>query len=429
MQKPRFPKFVATPLLALLALVAFAASVRVGAVTARWDHLSADPDAYRLIAENLAQRGVFSRAATDSPPLPTAFRPPLYPLVLTATAWQGRVTPGSVAIVHVVLGSLTVVGVLILGRRWGLGRWRWLAAALVAVDPILLHQAGEVMTETMATCLCVLALLALTYWSRRPSYLHATIAGAALGLTILCRPTFLIWAAMCGLYMIATSRSWKGIAQAMACAATVIALLLPWGLRNYRTFGRPIVTTTHGGYTLLLANNPYFYQHLRTEPWGSVWDARGLAPLLQPDHPISGASSPPQLAEVESDRRLYALARQTIREQPTMFLYASLVRVGYLWTPLAHRVDPEESILVRWSRWMVGVWYAGVFVLAVAGVVRWSSAMVREPWIWGGLLILAVTLIHALYWTNMRMRAPLMPIVDLAAAAACCRVRPRDESL
>ena len=30
-----------------------------------------------------------------------------------------------------------------------------------------------------------------------------------------------------------------------------------------------------------------------------------------------------------------------------------------------------------------------------------------------------MTLVHAVYWTNMRMRAPLMPIVDLAAAAAC----------
>ena len=42
-----------------------------------------------------------------------------------------------------------------LGQQWGLGRWSWLAAGLVAVDPILLHQAGEVMTETFATfCVC-----------------------------------------------------------------------------------------------------------------------------------------------------------------------------------------------------------------------------------------------------------------------------------
>ena len=51
------------------------------------------------------------------------------------------------------------------------------------------------------------------------------------------------------------------------------ALLSPWAIRNQLQFGRPIVTTTHGGYTLLLANNPEFYQWLRAGPWGSVWRA------------------------------------------------------------------------------------------------------------------------------------------------------------
>ena len=193
MRKPMLPfELASTPVLPLLCLIACAALLRVGAVTARWSHLSEDPDAYRLIAENLVQRGVFSRSPDHSPPTPTAFRPPLYPLVLTATAWQGKVTPLGVAVLHVVLGSLTVVGVLILGQRWGLGRWSWLAAGLVAADPILLHQASEVMTETMATFLCVLGLLALTQWSLCASYIRATLVGAALGLAILCRPTFLI---------------------------------------------------------------------------------------------------------------------------------------------------------------------------------------------------------------------------------------------
>jgi hypothetical protein len=111
-----------------------------------------------------------------------------------------------------------------------------------------------------------------------------------------------------------------------------------------------------------------------------------------------------------------------------MFLYASLVRMGYLWSPLAHRLDAEESTLVRWSRWVIAVWYVGVFVLAAVGVVRLGSSAAQVPWVWGGLLVLALTLIHAVYWTNMRMRAPLMPIVDLAVAAACCRIPSKKAS-
>ena len=118
------------------------------------NRLSADPDAYRLIAENLVQRGVFSRSTADVPAIPTVFRPPLYPLLLAAISWNGQVRPLGVATVHVLTGMLTVGVVYLLGRRWGLQAWSYLAAVGVAVDPILLYQAGEVMTETLRHVVC-----------------------------------------------------------------------------------------------------------------------------------------------------------------------------------------------------------------------------------------------------------------------------------
>jgi hypothetical protein len=36
----------------------------------------------------------------------------------------------------------------------------------------------------------------------------------------------------------------------------------------------------------------------------------------------------------------------------------------------------------------------------------------------GIVMILAFTLVHAVYWSDMRMRAPLMPTLYLAAALA-----------
>jgi hypothetical protein len=159
-----------------------------------------------------------------------------------------------------------------------------------------------------------------------------------------------------------------------------------------------------------------------------VWDARDLVPRMLPDTAIPQARSRRELSEIESDRCLYELARQSIREQPQMFLVASLVRVGNLWTPLAHRLEVNEPALDRWLRWVIAVWYVGVFAGAAVGVGRLGWRVARVPWVWGGLLVLALTLVHAVYWTNMRMRAPLMPIVDLAVAAACCRIRPPGRS-
>lgn len=416
---PKFRDVGPRAAVGLLLLVAATAALRAAAVAVRADALTRDPDAYRLIAENLAQRGTYSRSGPAAPPVPTAFRPPLYPLLLAATARHGRVSPPQVAVIHVVLGTLTTVATWWLARAWGLGRASWCAAALVAVDPILLYQSAEVMTETLATFGAVAGLLSLTWWGRRATGATAALAGGVLGLAILCRPTALVWAALCGLFLLVRRPSRTGRRQLAVCLLALGGVLAPWGWRNLRATGHFTVTTTHGGFTLLLANNPYFYEHLRVAPWGSLWDGQQLLPLLRGDrHPTSSPDGPRE-SESDTDRRCYALARRAIREEPGMFAWSSLLRVGALWSPLPRQVDPPESWRGRGGRWLVALWYAGVMALAVVGAWRRGRSWLRPPWVWAGLFVLALTAVHAVYWTNMRMRAPAMPIVALLAASAC----------
>lgn len=45
----------------------------------------------------------------------------------------------------------------------------------------------------------------------------------------------------------------------------------------------------------------------------------------------------------------------------------------------------------------------------------------RLAWLWGMLLVLSLSCVHAIYWTDMRMRAVAMPVVALAAAAGASR--------
>jgi hypothetical protein len=45
-----------------------------------------------------------------------------------------------------------------------------------------------------------------------------------------------------------------------------------------------------------------------------------------------------------------------------------------------------------------------------------------SPWFWGLLLAVCLTDVHTIYWTDMRMRAPLVPVVALAVAAALQRL-------
>lgn len=418
----------ARPALGLLVLIVATAALRSAAVAVRRDALARDPDAYRLIAENLVQRGTFSRSGPDRPPAPTAFRPPVYPLLLAATACHGTVSPQQVAVIHVVLGTLTVVATWWLARWWGLGPASWCAAVLVAVDPILLYQSAEVMTETLATFLTAAGLLALTWWQRRATGAAVAVAGAVFGLAVLCRPTSLVWAALCGALLLVHRPPGIDRKQPLVFLVVLGAVVAPWGWRNLRATGHFTVTTTHGGYTLLLANNPYVYQHLRTGPWGSVWDGQELLPMLDATpEPGGTAHAAPEGEHPESehavDRRYYALARQTIRAQPGMFLWSSIARVGALWSPLPRQTDPPESWRGWGGRWLVAAWYLGVLTAALGGAWRRGRSWLHAPWVWAGLFLLAVTAVHAVYWTNMRMRAPATPIVALLAASVCGRQR------
>ena len=98
-----------------------------------------------------------------------------------------------------------------------------------------------------------------------------------------------------------------------------------------------------------------------------------------------------------------------------MFVRACIVRLGRLWQLVPHQVDPHESVGRRAARVAVGGWYAVGTLLALGGIWRLGRGLVQPPWAWGTILVLSVTAVHLVYWTNMRMRAPLIPQVALLA--------------
>lgn len=375
-----------------------------------------DPDGYRRLAENLIAHGTFGEGDT-----PTAYRPPLYPLMLTGCVALGEHARVAIGVLHVLLGVATVGLVLLLGRWWGLGnRGAAIAALLVACDPILLSQSAQVMTETPAAFLATLGLVMLTL-SLRQSHCYAWTAmttGIALGLGALCRPTFLLWTIVAGAALVYFR--WRSASyRTLAFMLGVLIVLSPWAIRNQIQFGRPIVATTHGGYTLLLANNPEFYQWLRSGSWGSVWQAGQFNAAWERRAPRD---------EVQADRLAYAEAWQTIRREPAAFAYACLVRIGRFWSPLPHQVVSGEALPRRLFRYAVAVWYVLEFLLAAIGIWHICRSdgssppstfrLPLSPWLHGLLLVACLTAVHAVFWTDMRMRSAAMPVVALTAAAA-----------
>lgn len=407
----------------LLLLLCAALMVRGRVMQSNAAALREDPDSYRSVAWGVYRHSTLGfyvgERGVDRPP--TASRPPLYPLVLSIADFiNGDFEPFGFGFLQVVLGVGTVWAAWLLAQRMGLS-WQaaLLVAGLIAIDPLLLHQTTQLMTETLATFLAAVTLLLLVQSVYDARLRWAIASGVLLGLCVLCRPTFLAWAVCVLPAFVVCASGNRRFVRAALMAASVAVVLLPWGLRNRHYFGQPVVTTTHGGATLLLANNPSFYEYLRSAPWGSVWDAAQHYRDGKPARdaiPLRVVDGTTVFDEVALDRLAYQTAWENIRREPAIFAYSCLVRVGRLWNVLPHQTSSDESSSRRGQRYAVAMWYVLEFSLALVGAWSLGRRLLQAPWVFATLLALSFTAVHTLYWTDMRMRAPLVVVITLAAA-------------
>ncbi|WP_202921699.1 ArnT family glycosyltransferase [Anatilimnocola aggregata] len=440
----------------LIALLAFTLALRGGLILARFDQLQADPDSYLLIAQHLVRSAVFS---VDDPsvnsPRPSAYRPPLYPVLLSNLA-VGKdliIHSGAIAIAHLAMGLATVWLTWLIARWLELGWASYIAGLLVACDPILLNQQSLIMTETLAALCTVIAWALLVRFHFNRNWWNAGLAGGAIGLAALCRPTYLPWLAVSVLLSLLLKPGKVGASQstsqqpnreisqrllnAIAMLIGGVSVLSPWVIRNYQAFQEPLVTTTHGGYTLYLANNRHFFAYLRHDQTGLPWDPKNRTEFGDQlryresfNEELNGVLyglNAPVLSlvgnnEFEYDRMLAEQSRQEIRNDPAGFLLAAWYRVRQLWSPLPYKLAADESRARMLLRYLTAGWYLTVYALALAGCYRLRWNLLRSPWLWGVLLCAIFTGVHTLYWCNLRMRAPLMPIVAIVAAAGLLQV-------
>jgi 4-amino-4-deoxy-L-arabinose transferase-like glycosyltransferase len=189
--------------------------------------------------------------------IPTAARAPLYPLFLAViyTLFGRSFTAARIA--QAVLSSLLPVLTYSVGRRLCDEKASVVASWVVALYPMFLLYPLGLATENLFFLLVPLTILCLMRAAEASSGLQYTLSGVSLGLTILTRSVvggFLALILPWMWYYTASKR--EAIKNWVLVLMPVLALTIPWSVRNSLLYGRPVFVESSLGFNLYLGYHP-----------------------------------------------------------------------------------------------------------------------------------------------------------------------------
>jgi 4-amino-4-deoxy-L-arabinose transferase-like glycosyltransferase len=330
----------------------------------------------------------------------TATHPPLYTLVIAAATKLGITGDEAQRSLGCLFGAGTIALVGLLGRRVGGATLGLLAAGIAACYPLLIAADGALMSETLYGLLIALVLLAAYRLRDEPTGWRAAALGAAIGLAALTRPEALL------LLPLLLVPRWRWLA--VACLATAL-VVLPWTIRNWSAFDRPVLISTNDGVTLAGSNCGPAY-HGRDV--GS-FTTSCIEPMRYPDNEAR------QAAVYRSDAASYA--GDHLGRVPVV-VAVRVLRLWGLYQPTRLAYDAQNRRLA--------VQEAGVLVSYVLIALALFGCVVlrrrREPLQVLLAAIWLVTITAALTYGGLRLRhAAEIPLVVLAATGAYALARER----
>lgn len=428
----------------LMILILLGVALRLGAGWLRKTDLTSDNDGYLAHAEMIVEGKGFSGPFTNQP---TAFRPPAFPIALAALQLPGFSGAISVAILNGVCGIAITWLTWKLARQHGLSNgFSLLASAITTFDPLLVRYSILPMTEVTAAAVALGAIVSLKAGEKRlrtdveaetaktagwsHAYALLFFSGVLFAIGALVRPVILIsfafllaWRlAQC---LIQRSKFRQGILIVTVPLVAAGLTIAPWVIRNAIHFGKFIPATTHGGYTLALGNNTDFYGDVIDGRTPFPWPALELDTWQKKMIHQAAAEGVPKGNETAMDEWYYRRAISAIRLYPASFVKACLLRMRRFFALKPEVTESMPGFVVT----LTAIWYSvigiGVIVATLntcflgirtgmGGACCRNYARIDVADLW--LLIFSFMLLHAVYWTDTRMRAPVMPFFCIISA-------------
>ncbi len=369
---------------------------------------SPDAQLYTTLAGSLAEGEGLARGGT-----PTAMVVPGYPILLSLVL---RLAPESEVpglLVNVLLSAVVAFAyarlfVLLTGRA----RWGNLAAVALFLYPPHIQYACALTTEMANTACLALALLWWEQTRRHPERFTSWMltglfhAGAFMirPVTFLLTPVILLWP------LVEVRFRARALIGAVLAGLVILALWLPWVVRNHRALGRTIPLTTYSGITLLASTLDDFQDY--EGPVQEELARAGISDFFAD--------------EVHSNRVLTDVAKGRIADDPGHHLRISLQRSWRFWI---HDHPWHREFGARWRAADRPHDYLPLLgrpalqllsVLLLTGLMASIWTLRRRRDCWPHILLLVYyTVLHALLFPIIRYSVPVqgLALVLIATAA------------
>ncbi|MBN2209436.1 MAG: glycosyltransferase family 39 protein [Candidatus Coatesbacteria bacterium] len=343
--------------------------------------------------------------------VPTASRTPLYPAFLAAIY---KLFGRRIRLVYLIqtlidLASATMLYFLALkitqDRRIALT-----SMALYILYMPFIEQVGTLLNETLFGSLVLLFTLAALFALELFSAPAFFLAGAALGLSALCRPTTFMFPAVFIPMTLIMGRTQlrRASFNSLAFLAGFALLIMPWMIRNYLVLDYFNMVGTRGGEQIFAANYGYLGEG-------------GLRPMIPPD-------VREKLIDMTPEERDTFLVREGIKQMighPKRFIKNVIFKTFTFWTSIgmgkpgffyhsSSRAGKEVSVFVAVLN--------PLLILASFVAFLWF----RGKWVSKSLLPLVLLsyfyVVHLPIIAFVRYSMPVMPFLMMFAAVAMVRL-------
>ena len=317
-----------------------------------------------------------------------AFRPPLYPLILSFLYFLKFNLLG-IRIFHAIISSLTVIFIYLLGKEVFDEKTGFFSSLISTFYPFFILYTGFLLTETLFVFLIVLTFFYLVKIIEKNGNLSLK-AGILLGLAGLTRPNIQLFFPVLTIHILFLQNKWKKI---LLLSIGFCLILLPWVIRNYKIFNKFIPGTTMGGWVFWEGNNP---------------------------HSFGGPCSyfPEEIFEIEESQRdkiLYKMTFKVIKENPKRFLFLIKNKFKRFWNIVPNAPEFEKKILYR----TISVFSFGIMIPFF--IIGFFISFKNKKAQFFHSLIILLTIFHMIFLASIRYRLPIEPFYLILSVHGFCK--------